>query len=141
MAKMGYRVHTKGQRTRPPFAKTWFTTGRILKRTRDATRQAMRIVKVEMADALKKVVSKAYPPPSRPGRSPHKRTGNLQESIRVTYNERDQTLNVNMQGYGFYLESGTRRMDRRPFVEPVIHKQRAKWEDRIRNLQRKFYGS
>lgn len=123
----------------PPLAKTHFTTGRIIKRTVRARRTAMRIVKAQMTKALQKAIDTPYPPASKPGDPPHKRTGWLHDTVQVV-EDGSGNLKLRALKYGYYLESGTRKMKARPFFKPVILDNRAKWEKRINDEIRKAYG-
>lgn len=74
-----------------------------------------------VTDRIKTEISVAYPPASKPGTPPHRRTGNLQNKTRHTVvtevNAGQVRLIVeNAAPYGGYLRDGTSRMEARDFM-------------------------
>lgn len=95
----------------------------IEERLRERTIDALRELGLEMEDDLKGMLDTAYPPASTPGNPPHRRTGNLQNSIYSTVEEFVDAepqcyvgFNQGQAPYGRYLEKGTSRMAARPFI-------------------------
>ena len=113
-----------------------FKTGRIIKRKRSAVAKAMKQVSNEMTAAIRKRISKAYPPASRPGQPPHMRTGFLRNNTQVV--AKGRKMFVRTPQYGIFLEGGTSRMPARPFIRKTIQDQRQKWINRMNALIRKF---
>lgn len=69
-----------------------------------------------IASRMVDLITTAYPPASRPGEPPHSRTGTLARSIHY---RRPAPLQRQIGSEVFYakmLESGTRRMDPRPYM-------------------------
>ena len=82
---------------------------------------AKRAIRVESAAKL--LLNDPYPPPSTPGNAPHKRTARLQTSITWQLGEDAiglfAAIGTNVD-YGRYLEEGTERMQKRPFLVPAL---------------------
>lgn len=82
------------------------------------------------ARRAKQTLSEPYPPASKPGEAPHRRTGRLRASVDFEQVEKYRWRWGVVFGlkYGRYLEEGTTRMDARPYLRPslewVIHKWR-----------------
>lgn len=113
-----------------------FNTGRIKSMIRGAKKSAMTQLARELQAAIRKTISRPYPPPSRPGRPPKRRTGVLRNSTFVEF--RGSKLVVRVPQYGIFLEGGTSRMRPRPFILPELQQKRREWERRARVLMRKF---
>lgn len=113
-----------------------FKTGRIIQRSRRATAKAFDQVTKEMTTALRKVLKKPFPPASRPGNPPHKRTGFLQGNTVVS--RKGRNIFVRTPTYGIFLDGGTSRMAARPFIRKTIQSQKRKWTKRINDLIRRF---
>ena len=82
-------------------------------------------------EAIRLVSQAAYPPASRPGEPPRVRTGTLLRSIdQETFRSKagtkvDFTARVGSNlKYGFWLETGTRRMAARPWLRPALDSKR-----------------
>ena len=112
-----------------------FKTGRIIKRNGIATSQAFNQAVREMTKAIRGPISKQYPPASKPGSPPNKRTGNLHDSTIVLRIGR--AIFVRTTDYGIFLDGGTSKMAARPFIRTRIHDQRKRWTKRINDLIRK----
>lgn len=86
---------------------------------RSAIADGMERAAVNVRRAMRRRINKPWPPASRPGQSPRRRTGNLWRS--VTYKINRQTLEIwigpgEQAPYGLYLEYGTKRMAPRPWM-------------------------
>lgn len=79
------------------------------------------------------------PPPSAPGSPPHLRTGTLSRSIDQELLRDDREIigrvgtNLN---YGKWLEIGTRKMAKRPYLRPALDGMRSRIESDIREAGR-----
>ena len=113
-----------------------FKTGRIIKRTVRATARAFDQVVKEMTQAIKKPINKPHPPASKPGRPPHRRSGNLHDNTEVL--RKGRSIFVRTPDYGIFLDGGTSKMAARPFIRVRIHDQKPRWTKRINELIRKF---
>lgn len=72
---------------------------------------------------MRRLISIPYPPASRPGQSPRKRTGNLYRSIDVYMNRKTLEVRIGPNekaDYGLYLEFGAPRANLKP--RPYIFK-------------------
>lgn len=86
-----------------------------------------------MMDRAEEMLSTDYPPASEPGESPHRRTGNLQalSSFEVDVSGDQVSLTYrNDAAYAEFLNSGTSRMEARPFADLL----QAEFEDQIPDL-------
>lgn len=106
-----------------------FKTGRIIKRNRRAMARAFDKVAKQMTQSIRKRISKPYPPASRPGAHPHKRTGFLKRNTEVV--RKGFSLFVRTPQQGVWLEGGTKNMAARPFIRRNIHDKRGFWTRRI----------
>jgi hypothetical protein len=88
--------------------------------------QALRWTANLMRHELRQLIKVPYPPPSKPGEPPHRRTGRLWTSMDPRVERRNHIVIYGM-GYGRFLEDGTKHMDARPFLEPTIHDQPFRW--------------
>ena len=76
------------------------------------------------ARVAKEVLSRThFPPESRPGGVPHRRTGYLAESFRVRRTKHGATVETTVN-YARFLEMGTKKMAPRPFRKIIIDKTR-----------------
>lgn len=105
------------------------------RKSRRAETRAFDIVAKRMEARLQKSLSIPYPPPSRAGQSPHRRTGYLRGHTKVT--RRGRSIFAHVPQYGIWLDGGTRRMAARPFIRKNIHDQRKKWEHMVAQEYRK----
>lgn len=115
-----------------------FNTGRIIKRERRAMGMAFNAAVAKMQKRVRDKIGTPYPPASRPGAHPHRRTGRLQSSFRVL--RKGYSIFVRMPLYGAYLEGGTSRMKARPFVRRNIHDKGKFWTKWINNEIRRRVG-
>jgi HK97 gp10 family phage protein len=77
----------------------------------------------------------AYPPASRPGEPPRKRSGELQRDVTYEVNERAGTASVGVtSAYGPFLERGTRYMSARPFLFATFRKYMGELKAVVREL-------
>lgn len=88
--------------------------------------QALRWTANLMRHELRQLIKIPYPPASKPGEPPHRRTGRLWTSMDPRVERRNHIVIYGM-GYGRFLEDGTKHMDARPFLEPTIHDQPFRW--------------
>jgi hypothetical protein len=108
--------------------------------TKAAMRRALERVAPKMVKALQDVINDPYPPPSRPGTPPHRRTGLLRNTLQavVVGHNRIQILGVH---YGASLEHGTQHIAPRPFLDPTITQQMDKWNALVQQyLAEEFQG-
>ena len=121
-----------------------FRTRQVADASIRAVRRAMAEVATEIEASIKQSISIQGPPPSRPGEPPHKDTGRLHATFRVTAGQKG--LNVWAQPYAWFLEGGTVNMDPRPFVGPVMRGRygsgllRKSWDEEIARRARKYTG-
>jgi hypothetical protein len=76
----------------------------------------------DMTEDIKDSLDTAYPPSSNPGEKPHKRSGQLQEGIVSTVIQQGPLTQVQIEStapHSAYLESGTKHLAARPFMEPA----------------------
>jgi hypothetical protein len=93
-------------------------------RTAAGCRAAAKFVQAE----LRKAVDKPYPPASRPGAAPHRRTGKYQASLycRVIGRSGGIVAGSSMPDRALWLEEGTRRMAARPHFFKTIRRVQAR---------------
>lgn len=117
-----------------------FTTKRTFRVSKNAVNKALKVVAKEIERDIKKRLDKPFPPASRPGQSPHKRTGRLQRSVIATAG--NGTIRVRTVNYGLFLEKPRDISKSRPFVAPVLlgAKNKKKWEKKIATLTKKSTG-
>jgi len=115
-----------------------FKTPKVMRKNRRAQKLAFDQVAKEMQVAIRKPISKAYPPASTPGRPPRRRTnpGGLHDN--TTVGRKGRAFFIRTPLYGTYLDGGTSRMAARPFIRVRIHDQRKRWSKRISTLYAKF---
>lgn len=83
----------------------------------------MEAATVVVANRAKQLISTPYPPPSRPGEPPHRRTGRLRASVarEVTWDESTVIGRVGSNvKYAKWLELGTSRMAARPWLRRAL---------------------
>ena len=82
-----------------------------------ASADALARCAIFLSARLREALAVPYPPASRPGEIPRKRTGRLQHSVAYTVDRKGMTARVGVSAaHGAYLERGTARMDARPFL-------------------------
>ena len=86
-------------------------------------------------EAIRLVSQAAFPPASKAGEPPRVRTGTLlrsidQETFRATTADFTARVGSNLK-YGFWLETGTRRMAPRPWLRPALDNKRNQIVDEI----------
>lgn len=113
-----------------------FSVNRVIKRNRQQTARAGRVIAKRMTKVIKDSIDTAYPPASRPGQPPHRRSGTLKGKTKVIW--RDGKLIVQTTQVGIYLEGGTSHMDPRPHIRPAIHDERRFWEREMNKTLRSF---
>ena len=107
----------------------------VITKTMTAIPRALDLFTDDLGAALGTVLSRRkHPPASRPGRPPHWRSGFLFDNTDVI--RRGRKIFVKMPKYGEYLEDGTEKMDKRPFIDPTIIKRIDFWRGRLRSLLR-----
>lgn len=112
-----------------------FKLGRLVKREQRAVSRGLNELMAEMTKKLQSKIDTPYPPPSRPGRPPHRRTGFLHGNVKAV--RKGRTYWISVPQYGTFLEGGTSKMAARPFIRPTIHKDRLNWLRRANTLIRK----
>lgn len=119
-----------------------FYTRQVADTSIRAVRRAMAEVGAEIEKTIKQSIAIQGPPRSVPGEPPHKETGRLHATFRVAAGEKG--LNVWAAPYAFFLEGGTKHMDPRPFVGPVMRGRkgmlRKSWDNEIARRARKYTG-
>jgi len=79
----------------------------------------MRRASAEVVGDLRQRISTPYPPASRPGSPPHRRTGRLRASIESTLFRDLRAIVARFTAtvrYAKFLQHGTRKMAARPFM-------------------------
>ncbi len=134
-----------------------FSTGRVIKRTKDATEKAFASVAGRMQTRLKKAISRQvtvglkkgkgkrpvkFKKRSKPGNYPKKDTGLLHGTVNVSAKGRKITITT--QDYGVFLDKGfshakSGRKVQRPWITPLIFEKDARrtWERRFNTAMRK----
>ena len=75
----------------------------------------------QISEEAKRLVSVHFPPASRPGQPPRRRTGRLMKSIRYGVTKDGLYLySTNMAPYSKFLEYGTSKMQARPWARPAV---------------------
>ncbi len=91
-----------------------------MSRTRVVMLQRSQIAASVLERNVKARIGTSFPPASRPGRPPHRRTGALQRGVhgaaRVLNNFRVRVELTVAAFYAPFLQRGTRRMAARPFI-------------------------
>jgi hypothetical protein len=90
---------------------------------RKATNWMLRLVLKAIVMEIRRVLSITYPPASRPGESPHRRTGTLRDSVasRLDATESIGWVSVDTP-YASMLEDGTRKMKPRPYAMKSVNR-------------------
>lgn len=93
---------------------------RVMSRVRTQTLQRAHVAAAVLEHNVKTRLGTPYPPASRPGQPPHRRTGALQRSVHATarmINQFRVRIAVTVAAfYAQFLQRGTRRMARRPIT-------------------------
>ena len=79
---------------------------------------------VDMAADIQDSLDDSYPPPSSPGTPPHRRSGLLQELVESYVIQEGSIITlyiVSLAPYSRYLEGGTEKMKKRPFMLPAAN--------------------
>ena len=118
-----------------------FKRRRTLKRTDAALGRAYKQVATEIKAEIIRKVNRPFPPASRHGQYPRRRSGRFRSGIEVTGTKNGITIS-SAAVYGKFLEEGTSRMLPRTWARRVLlfGGNRAKWEKRIATLAKKFSG-
>ena len=93
---------------------------------RSAIADGMERGAVVVKRTMRRFLNVPYPPASKPGQSPRKRTGNLRDSITYVLNRKTLTLLIGPSEdaeYGLYLEFGTRTIEPRPFMMKALYQE------------------
>ena len=107
-----------------------------------AWESGLRSITADVKAQTQALISKPYPPASKPLQPPHKRSGRLQGGITVVVEKgargRAAALVVKSdQPYANFVDKGTRKMVKRPFAQVALTGGRRKetlskkWVDRI----------
>jgi HK97 gp10 family phage protein len=81
----------------------------------------------QLAAEIRELISDPYPPASRPGRPPHRRTGKLLRSVKVVRTLTGARVQIGKDAiYASFLESGTRFMKARPFLSTAMRRLKIK---------------
>jgi hypothetical protein len=87
----------------------------------------------EAAQELKNTIisnsNDSYPPSSKPGQYPKKRTGSFVDSLEITENADNISL-VSGVLHGLYLQEGTSTMDPRPWLTLAIEEAMPAMQDK-----------
>ena len=87
-----------------------------------------------LQEAIKRNLSQQYPPASKPGQFPARRTGRLQRSIKRRFvggkTIRIGTINREDAFYAVDLELGSSTVAARPFIRPSVYHN----ADRVQNI-------
>lgn len=113
-----------------------WTGGRASWVVRSAIADGMERAAIYVKRTMRRLISIPYPPASRPGQSPRKRTGRLRNSIQFWINR--QTLQVwigpdESAVYGLYLEFGAPRagLKKRPFIFKALKQEQVRVNNTI----------
>lgn len=71
---------------------------------------------------IKEAIDAPFPPESEPGEPPHKRSGELEESVHEVRLSRGKYQIVVSAPHGYFLEFGTSTMEPRPFFVSTVKK-------------------
>jgi HK97 gp10 family phage protein len=94
----------------------------IVNRLKVKARQAAEVFAERGKSYIRDSLSQPYPPASKPGEIPHRRSGRLMAAVTATVEEQGDQIRVkwgNTAPYSGFLESGTGRMAARPFIRPA----------------------
>jgi len=107
---------------------------------RDITFGVLHQFASDVMDDLHQKLDNAYPPASKPGEVPRRRSGELQEGIDYLITQEGSLIVltiISSAPHSAYLEFGTDRMSKRPFMLPALQS----WTpELIRRLQAAFSG-
>ena len=90
----------------------WYATD-VKRAATDAVHARLRNVAEALRDTIRENVSKPYPPASRPGQYPHRRSGDFMRSIHYRSNRAERSFRVfsaNVE-YAILLPSGDHARD------------------------------
>lgn len=77
----------------------------------------------DIVEGIQRTLSTPYPGPSAPGSAPHRRTGRLQRQIDAQ-GARGLSITIVFRAfYARFLEFGTRKMAKRPFIRIFMIRQ------------------
>jgi hypothetical protein len=80
--------------------------------------------------AQREVLNEPYPPASRPGSPPHRRSGRLQAESGTKINVQTGSIQlINAAPYASFLRDGTSRMARRPWQAAALARARTTLDD------------
>src|SRR4051812_26774339 len=102
-------------------------TAKFQKAAKDTGKEAVR--------ELKQTLSEPYPPASKPGEPPHKRTGELQQSVGYEVTTEDKVVKLTLKvtaDHAFYLEYGTATLAPRPFFRRAFDKATKAFRKKVR---------
>lgn len=96
------------------------TTAKI----RSAVAYGLEVLGDRIYKRLRQTLNTPYPPASQPGDPPHRRTGRLRNATYYRVNKAKSELHVGFDArkarYWRFLEGGTKKMDPRPSLKPVL---------------------
>ena len=100
----------------------------VLRSANSEIEKAIAIGTIQVQNESKRLVNRfSGPPASKPGEPPHKRTGTLDRSIDMETFTRGKDfvgrVGTNLN-YGLWLEIGTRKMAKRPYLRPPLDNKR-----------------
>jgi HK97 gp10 family phage protein len=97
----------------------------FFKKLKDGEEKNLRRAGIHLKNEVKKAISDAYPPASEPDSEPHRRSGELRRSMAEELDDSKMIERVGTNKvYGRYLEMGTSKMEKRPFLRPTLAKER-----------------
>lgn len=87
---------------------------------RSAIADGMERAALNIKRSMKRRINRPYPPASRPGQSPRRRSGTLYRSIQFWINRKTLEMfigpDASSDPYNVYLETGTSKMEPRPYI-------------------------
>lgn len=109
---------------------------RVMRGMKESARAALISEASRMKAVIQLRISKPYPPESRPGRPPHMRTTRLRRSVSVTTSRQSKvlqpTVSINVKApYSSFLERGTKRMKKRPFILSTLKMEKSRMRSGI----------
>jgi|GEM_PF-2750215 len=107
-------------------------SGKLDAVVRGRLRLAAQAIGIRCAGYASNLVNTPYPPASKPGEPPHKRTGNLQAGITNEQSESVESIDTKIVARRAegnpkvpgWLEFGTKKMAARPFMRPAKNRAR-----------------